>query len=110
MPSDVSTADYRAARGDAELMARFVAQAEMMGIPNAASVVQNNYVALLNADVANGSTVAYVYTYAHTNRENYIKATPPPAGVDPAGVLDAYLKTALETLPEAQPPAAPPAE
>ena len=110
MTSEVSTADYRAARSDSELLSRFIAQAEMMGIPNAASVVQNNYMTLLNSDVANGSTIAYIYAYAHTSRENYIKATPPPAGVDPAGVLDSYLKTALETLPESQPPASPPAE
>lgn len=90
-----TTAEHIAARSDSDLIARFVAKAEMLGIPAPATFINENLVTLIRSEAADGKTIVDVHAYAARAREQYITATPPPAGQDPAAVLDAYLEAAI---------------
>lgn len=47
---------------------------------------------------ADGDTVASVYEYAASRRQEALDAVPPPPGEDPAAVTDAHLVYALSRL------------
>lgn len=97
-----TTTQHINAKADQDLGARLVAQAEMMEIPNASSWVYSNLPALISTEVSAGQSIADVHAYASTVRENYIAATPPPAGADDTIITDAYLAAAITAVQAAQ--------
>lgn len=94
----VTTAEYLAARADADLRARLMATAEQAGQKEAAAWVDTNIGALLTAQVAGDSTIAGVYGYAWNERNNAVKALPPAPGSNPAAVTDAQLSAAVAAV------------
>lgn len=92
------------ARGDQDLMNRFIAKAEMMGIDNASGFVLSNMPGLIRQVVADGQTVSDVYSYAAEVRDTYVADTPPLPGANLGAVTDDHLTTALTAvLPEQEP-------
>lgn len=99
-----TTEQHMRARGDQDLLNRFIAKAEMMGIDNASGFVQGNIPELIRQVVADGQTVSDVYSYAAETRDNYVEATPPLPGSNMGAVTDEHLATALTAvLPEQEP-------
>lgn len=89
-----TTAEHMAARSDNDLIARLIAQAEMMGVPT--DWVMSNLVQLIQAPVTDeGATITSVHAYAAGARAEHIAATPPPPGLNPSAVLDSYLAAAI---------------
>lgn len=101
-----TTAQHIAARSDNDLLARFIAKAEMMpDVP--AEWIQQNIVKLIQVPVAEGKTITDVHAFAAGSREAYIAATPPSPGVNPAAVLDSYLEAAILAVKNPVPPEEP---
>lgn len=94
-----TTAAHMAARSDNDLVARLVAQAEMMDVP--ADWIMQNIVKLIQVPIADGQTITDVHAFAAQHRREYIAATPDPAGADPAAVIDAYLEAAITAVRDA---------
>ncbi|AVR56926.1 hypothetical protein PBI_TRISCUIT_53 [Microbacterium phage Triscuit] len=92
------TDQHMAARGDQDLLNRFIAKAEMMDIENASGMIQGNMAKLINTVVADGQKVSDVYSYAAESRQAYIDATPLPAGQNLGAVTDAHIETAINEL------------
>lgn len=93
-----TTTQHINAKNDQDLLARFVAQAEMLNIPNAAGWVYDNLSGLISADVSSGQTVADVHAYASEVRANYVAATPPLPGKNLGAVTDTNLSVAIQSL------------
>ena len=99
-----TTADHMVARGDADLFARFIARAEMLGVDNASSWVQANIGKLVGQVVEQGQTITDVYAYASNVRREYVEATPQRPGENMGAVTDVHLQTAIQAiLPEPEP-------
>lgn len=93
-----STNDYIAAQGDPDLLARFIAAAQMAGISGASNWVSTHYSELLNFHVSQDQTVADVYAYAKAVREQAVAALPLAPGENMAAVTDAYLASAIAAV------------
>lgn len=94
-----TTTDYIAAQSDPDLLQRFIAAAQMEGMPGAQNWVSSNYPALLGFRPDEGDqTIADVYAYAKASREAALAAVPPAPGVNLAAVTDDYLKAAIQAL------------
>lgn len=86
-------AQHTAARKDDDLLARFIAAAEQLGISNEASLwVEQNRGRLVAVDIAN-TTVADVHAYAVAT----YSPTPRP-GENPAAVTDDQIRAAIEAV------------
>lgn len=90
-----TTQQHIAARSDTDLIERFTAKAEMMGLDTPGTFVHDNMVKLIQVPVSEGKTITDVHAYAAQHRREYIDATPAPAGADPAAVIDDYLEAAI---------------
>ena len=99
-----TTADHMAARGDADLLARFIARAEQLGVENASGWVQAHMGQLIGQKVDGTQTVTDVYAYAANVRREYIAATPPRPGENMGAVTDTHLETAISTIYNAENP------
>ncbi|WNO27805.1 hypothetical protein SEA_HUWBERT_54 [Microbacterium phage Huwbert] len=95
-----TTEQHMRARGDQDLLNRFIAKAEMMGLENPYNFIQSNMAALISAEVAEGQTVSNVYAYAAETRDAYIEATPPLPGANMGAVTDTHLETAIAAVQE----------
>jgi len=95
-----TTAQHIVARGDAELLERLIAAAEMQNIPSAAGWVQQNIGTLISTPVIEGQpdTIASVYDYAKSQYEAAVAALPPKPGANPAAVTDEFLETVIVKL------------
>lgn len=93
-----TTADHMAARGDQDLLNRFIARAEMLGVENASSWVQSNMGKLVGQVVEQGQTVTDVYAYASKVRREYVEATPERPGENLGAVTDNHLQTAIQAI------------
>lgn len=93
-----TTADHMAARGDQDLLNRFIARAEQLGVENASSWIQNNMGKLVGEVVEQGQTITDVYAYAANVRAEYVKSTPPRPGENLGAVTDNHLQTAIQSL------------
>lgn len=100
-----TTNQHMAARGDTELIARFIAKAEMMGIENPANFIQSKMPQLVTQTAEGAQTIADVHAYADDVRRLYIEATPPTPGSNLAAVTDAYLEAAILAVQALEPPA-----
>lgn len=87
-----SIADHIGARNDNDLLARFVAAAEIEGIPNAQQFAERRRGELVSADIG-GTTIADVHAYAVATYE----PTPRP-GANPAAVTDDQIIAAVQAL------------
>lgn len=93
-----TTADHIAARGDADLLARFIARAEQLGVENASSWVQSHMGQLIGQKIDGNQTVTDVYAYASNVRREYINATPSRPGENMGAVTDSHLGAAIEAV------------
>ena len=99
-----TTADHIAANSDPDLLARFIARAEQLHIPNTPVWVQSRMGQLITESVESGQTVTDVYSYAANVRKAYIDATPPRPGENLGAVTDIHLGTAINALYNAENP------
>lgn len=99
-----TTADHIAARSDPDLLARFVARAEQLGVERASDWVQARMGRLITSDVAEGQTVTDVYAYAANVRNQYLANTPERPGANLGAVTDSHLETAIQALYNAENP------
>ena len=99
-----TTADHIDANSDPDLLARFIARAEQLRIPNAMVWVQSRMDKLITEPVDSGQTVTDVYAYAANVRKAYIEATPPRPGENLGAVTDLHLETAINALYNAENP------
>lgn len=94
-----TTAQHIAARNDLDLLQRFVAKAEMMGVESPTALIQNNIAKLISIDVDSATeglqTITDVYAYAQGIRDAHIAATPLPPGLNPAAVTDDQIGSAI---------------
>jgi hypothetical protein len=97
-----TTAQHIAARDDIDLIQRFIAKAEMMGLDAPGSFVQNNIATLISVDIDTATpglqTVTDVYAYAAGIRQAHIEATPPAPGLNPAAVTDEQIEQAINVV------------
>ena len=93
-----TTADHMAARGDADLLARFIARAEQLGVENVSSWVQAHMGQLIGQKIDGNQTVTDVYAYAANVRREYIAATPQRPGENMGAVTDSHLEVAIQAL------------
>ena len=93
-----TTADHMAARGDADLLARFIARAEQLGVENASSWIQAHMGQLIGQKIDGNQTVTDVYAYAANVRREYIAATPQRPGENMGAVTDSHLEVAIQAL------------
>jgi hypothetical protein len=93
-----TTNQHISARNDADILDRFIAAAEILGIEDASRWVQANIGQLITITVESGQTVADVHAYAREVREAYIAATPPRPGVNLSAVTDTHLATAIDAV------------
>lgn len=90
----VSLIDISEASTDPDLMVRFRAAAAEAGIPNASQWVFDHMLELVTSSVAENmpnEKIAGVYAYARNTR-------PPAPGIDPAAVIDAYIRYAVSKV------------
>lgn len=82
-----------AAAADPDLTDRLISAAVELGVDNPENFVANNRRQLAATPVADGNpdTIASVYAYAAATR-------PPAPGLDPAAVLDDYLRHAVSRV------------
>lgn len=92
-----TTAQHIAARNDKELKERFIATAEQAQVPNAAQFVEMNMGRLVSTEVG-GTTVTAVHAYATQVRTEALAQVPPPAGLNPAAVVDSQLAAAVQAV------------
>ena len=97
-----TTTQHIRAKSDIDLLQRFIAKAEMMGQDNPAGWVQNNLARLITQTAEGTQTVADVYAYADSVREEYIKNTPPAPGANLGAVTDAHMQSAIEAVRAAE--------
>lgn len=90
-------AEHIAARNDTELLARFVAAAEVAGIDNPQWWAEQHRGELVTAKVDDDHTVSDVHAYAVATYQ----PTPRP-GVNPAAVTDDHIKAAVQKVREAR--------
>lgn len=84
---------------DADLQARAVAIAAEQGVTYPQGWIEQRLSALACAPVnESGDTVASVYEYASTVRDQAVAALPPSPGANPAAVTDDYLRHAIKAL------------
>lgn len=93
-----TTADHIAARNDPDLLARFVAKAEQLGIRNASQWVQDRMGTLVTQTAEGTQVITDVYAYASNVRKEYLAGTPQRPGENLGAVTDAHLTTAIQTL------------
>ena len=99
-----TTADHIAARSDPDLLARFVARAEQLGVERASDWVQARIGRLITSAVAGNQTVTDVYAYAANVRKEYLANTPERPGANLGAVTDSHLETAIQALYNAENP------
>lgn len=99
-----TTEQHINARNDNELLQRFIAKAEMLGVDNPSGWIQSNMPHLINATVAEGQKVSDIFAYAHETRQAYIAATPPLPGANMGAVTDEHLQAAIEAVQANQAP------
>lgn len=87
--------EHITARNDADLLARFVAAAEMAGIDNPQGWAEQHRGELVAARVDDDHTVSDVHAYAVAT----YKPTPRP-GANPAAVTDNQIMAAVKTVQE----------
>ena len=90
-------AEHIAARNDADLLARFVAAAEVTGIDNPQGWAEQHRGELVSAKVDDDHTVSDVHAYAVATYQ----PTPRP-GANPAAVTDEQIKAAVQKVREAR--------
>lgn len=89
-------AEHITARNDADLLARFVAAAEMAGVDNPQGWAEQHRGELVSAKIADdGQAVSDVHAYAVAT----YKPTPPP-GANPAAVTDQQIMAAVKAVQE----------
>lgn len=88
-------AEHIAARNDVDLLARFVAAAEVAGIDNPQGWAEQHRGELVAAPI-DGTTCADVHAYAVATYQ----PTPRP-GANPAAVTDDQIKAAVQKVHEA---------
>ena len=88
-------AQHITALNDADLLARFIAAAEVAGIDNPQGWAEAHRGELVAAPI-DGTTCADVHAYAVAN----YRPTPRP-GADPAAVTDDQIKAAVQKVHEA---------
>lgn len=93
-----NTKQHILTRNDSDLVARFIAQAEMMNIPNPQNWVTNNMSKLIAVDVEGTQSVADVYSYAREVREQYIENIPELPGQNLGAVTDEHLEAAIDAV------------
>lgn len=93
-----TTTQHMNARGDQDLLNRFIAKAEMMGVENPAGWVQAHMGNLIVQTVDGTQTVSDVHAYADEVRRTYIANTPQSPGLNLGAVTDAHLQTAIEAV------------
>lgn len=93
-----TTAQHINAKSDQDLLERFVAAAEILGVPNAVGWVYENLSGLITAQVDGTQKVSDVHAYASEVRASYVAATPPLPGKNLGAVTDAHLTTAIQSL------------
>lgn len=87
-----SSADHIAATRDADLLARFIAVAEMEGVDNAQQWAESNRGRLVASPVdSEGSTVSSVYAYA-------VSTYAGRPGENPALVTDDQIRAAVNAV------------
>lgn len=96
-----TTNQHISARNDPDLLARFVAAAEMLGVDNASQWVQENMGRLVATEVDAGQSVADVHAYATLVRNTYIAATPERPGLSLSAVTDSHMATAIQAVASA---------
>lgn len=92
-----------ATAADDALAARAVALAATLGIPHAETQIRDRRRELAVVPIPNGegtTTITAVHEYASFTRAQYVAATPPPPGENPAAITDAQIIAALEALIE----------
>ena len=99
-----TTADHLAARSDPDLLARFVARAEQLGVERASDWVQARMGRLITSAVARDQTVTDVYAYTANVRKEYLANTPERPGANLGAVTDSHLETAIQALYNAENP------
>lgn len=97
-----TTTDFMAARGDADLLVRLIAKAELMGIEDAATWIQANMSKLVNIQVDQNQTITDIFTYATAIRQAALDAVPPRAGINLAAVTDTHLEAAIVAVRPAE--------
>lgn len=93
-----TTTDHIHARNDPDLLDRFVASAEQLGLPDASAWVQANLGSLVSQEVQDDQTVTDVFAYARNIREEYIANTPDRPGINLGAVTDAHISTAINQV------------
>ena len=88
-------AEHIAARNDADLLARFVAAAEVAGIDNPQGWAEAHRGELVAARVDNDHTVSDVHAYAVSTYQ-----PAPRPGANPAAVTDDQIKAAVKAVQE----------
>jgi len=88
-------AEHITARNDADLLARFVAAAEMEGIDNPQGWAEQHRGELVAAKVDDDHSVSDVHAYAVSTYQ----PTPRP-GANPAAVTDDQIKAAVQKVHE----------
>jgi len=97
-----NTAEHIAARDDVDLQSRLVAQAEMLGVPNAYAWVMSHLPELVSTPVTvsgEDTSITATYSYAAAVRREHLadpRALPP--GSNPGAVTDPILATAIEVV------------
>ncbi|QDH93280.1 hypothetical protein QC999_gp70 [Microbacterium phage Cressida] len=97
-----TTNEHIEARDDLDLQHRFIAAAEQMDVPNAASAVASALGALISRPITvNGeqTSVTQVHAYAAAVRREHLadpKALPP--GLNPGAVTDDHLRAAIAAV------------
>jgi hypothetical protein len=99
-----TTTEHISARSDGDLIARTIATAEMLGVPNANNWVQQNMGLVVGIEVDAGQSMADVYAYALSVRNAAIAALPPLPGANLSAVTDTHIQTAIQSF---FPPAGP---
>lgn len=87
--------EHIAATRDADLLARFVAAAEIAGIAAPQQWAETNRGALVAADTGDGSSVSTVYAYGVTQYQGR-------PGENPAWVTDAQITAAVTAVRASQ--------
>ena len=88
-------AEHITARNDADLLARFVAAAEMAGLDNPQGWAEQHRGELVSAKVDDDHTVSDVHAYAVATYQ----PTPRP-GANPAAVTDNQIMAAVKAVQE----------
>lgn len=93
-----TTEQYIVAKHDTDLLARLIAKAELLQVPDPSDWVYQNLTALMQAPITESDTIVTVFAYAKTTRDSYIAATPPAPGANLGAVTDDHLTTVIQKV------------